>query len=248
MEIPLNIIHDYIGIPVLGLLAYDLLKRHRQRPNYSTHLLGLACTYFTVTVIAFSLPVLLTHNTQLLSVGTFVGDCFQAAAFLCLWLLVIRAFLGNKPVLSKVATGLVIILTIVSMAEAIHRNLTPPYSTELIRTASNMPALTYNDSLAYQILAGLHGLSLLFTGAYFWRQGKEAPTKSQALRIRSIALAFLAGSSIFVIAPGFPVEDQLQVIGVGLSIVFLILGASTVIGRIMKRQENSTPAAPSSET
>lgn len=242
MQIPLNILHDYIGIIVLGPLAIDLLLRNRRHPNTTTFELGLATLCATITTMAYGIPVLFSQQPRIISMGTFVGDLMQTSAMLFMWFIVIRASLGTKPKVMHGATVLVVLLAMVSMAEALYRNLTPPYSTNILNRANGSIAIVYTDSGLYQLLNGINSLALLALGLYFLKEAKRATLRSQRLRIRGIASGFIVGSSAFLFTSAFPVDKQLLFSASVLLIAFLIIAVVGVISlRMMAVEKKAMP-------
>lgn len=239
MEVPLNIIHDYIGFPILVGIGLDSLRRYRKSQNITAKYIGWTSLLTAVTTLSFGLPVLFTHDPFLLSVGTFIGDCAFAVAMLMLWLIVIRGAFITRPrlfIATKVAAGL---LTAGLIVEAVLRNLVSPYSTFVTKSADGI-ALLYRDSTLYKILSGIDSLAMLLVSIYFWKLASAAPTTAQRLRIRSFAVAFVFFASAFVLTPAFPVDNQAAISFTLLSIGFIIVGVFSVIGTVLNRRQAPT--------
>lgn len=239
MEIPYNIIHNYIAFPVLLIIGIDALRRNRANHNITASYVGLACIMGAIAAFCFGFPALFTHDARALSIWTFVGDCAYTFAMLLLWLILIRGTLAHKRTLFVAANSLAVILGIVSLVEAVHRNLILSHSAYISSTAGGGIALLYVDSLSFQIINGLNSLALALIGVYFWRQGKGAATKAQRLRIRSLAVGFLFFAAAFVITPIFPVDNQAQISVALLSAGLIIIGFFAVIGAIAGHKETA---------
>lgn len=229
MQIPLNILHDYIGAIVMGGLSIDLLRRNHRKPNSTTLHFGLATACMALATIAFGFPALLTHDTYRLSIGTFVGDLFATAAMLFLWFISIRAFLATRPRLSQIANVLVVLLTVACIAEGIHRNLTPPYGTSVIVHDGGQLALVYTDSLLYKILNPIDSLALVLISIYFFRQASIPTEKSQRLRLKSVSIGFIFGALAFLITPTLPLNQQLPFTAIMLGIGFLTIAIAGIM-------------------
>lgn len=212
MEVPLNIIHNYIAAPVLFGLGVDLLRRYMRNKNRTSLFLAATCLLATLSVLSFGIPVLFTHNLQVLNAWTFVGDVAFSFSLLLLWFISIQAFLGRWPAAVKIATTLVIGLTIACIVDAVQRTLIPPFDGIELMRANGQLALLYKDTLSYSILNGLDSIVLIFIAIFFWRQGKAAPDAGQRIRVRGVALGFSIAAGGFILVPALlPVHKQFQV-------------------------------------
>ncbi|RTK95000.1 hypothetical protein EKI60_00905 [Candidatus Saccharibacteria bacterium] len=238
MDIPLNVLHNFIGAPIFGWLAFDTFRRNRSKSNQTALYFGWASFFASIALFFFSYPTLFTHDTYLLSVGVLIGDCFFAGAMLMLWLIYIRVFLPNKPLFRTTATILIGILTLVIFAEAVHRTLTPPYGA-YINYANDGIALVFRENTLYKILVGLDSLALVFTGVYFWRLGKQAPNLWQRMRVRGLAIGFGVFATSLLIVPALPLADQATT-SFGIFLVGVIIVAITSItGAVLQRRSES---------
>lgn len=236
MEVPLNILHNYIGLPVMAGLAFETLRRNRTTNNTTGILLGLASLFGAFATAALGIPVLFTQDPTLLSIGTLFGDLFLTILFLIMWIISIRAFLANHPKIVPIAQAAVVALTIACIVEAFHRNIFLSPSTEVIQSNGGI-ALVYKDSILYQVLSGLDSVALLFMSTYFWRQGKDVVKTSQRIRIRSVALGFTLGALGFILVAAFPVEYQVNVTGAFMGTGFGVLVLGYVLSQRAKRKE-----------
>jgi hypothetical protein len=191
-------------------------------------------------MLSYGLPPAFTHDPRLIGIGIFMGDVLQAAGFLYLWFISIRAFLGHRPRLSKFATSLAYILTAVCMLEALHRDLTPPFGAKVADIAGNNLALIYNDTTLTGILYVLDSLALLIMGIYFWSQAKAAPTKAQKAKIRSLGIGMAFITLAFTIPHAFPLEQQLKISTAIFSLFPLSLAIGFIIAHFKKEPVNQT--------
>lgn len=240
MQIPLNIIHFYVGVPILFLLAIDLFRRNTRRNNITTWYFACATLSLALSMLFFGVTALLTHDPRLLSLGTFAGDCFQSAAFLFFWFISIRVFFGSKPRLLLFANAVVVCLTIANMANAIWLDLTPPYSARIIGYPDGVITIAYAAPMLYKILTGLTTLSLVFVGFVFWNQSKNAPTHGQKFRLRAMACATSFGALIFIAIPSFPLSSRFDIYDILLSITLLMIAVSSVVGFILNKRSSKT--------
>lgn len=247
MQVPLNVLHNYIAFPTILLLAIDTFRRNRRDPNVTANLLAWGCLLSSIAALCFGFPALFTHDAQLLSIGTLIGEYAFAASMACIWLVVLRAAFSTRPRLLRIAMGLVALLTIAIAVEAIERNLAFPYSTFIVNSGDSI-ALTYRDTNLYTILNGIDCLAMLFIGIYFWKQAKLAATTAQRLRIRSLAAGLLCFAAAFVITPAFPIANQARISFSLLSLGVIIIGVFGLIGWYLSSQATETPAPPANPT
>lgn len=239
MEVPLNIIHNYVGLPVIIGVVFDTFRRYRVNRNPTTLYLGWTAVLTAIALFFFGIPVLFTQDTWLLSIGTLIGDIALMGMFVFLWFMGIRGTLERWPVVKNIALFLVVVLAASGVVEAFFRNLSPPYSTHVIANGSDI-AIMYKDTLAYQIISGINSISLLLLGSFFWRQAYLAPNPGQRLRIKGLAVGFLFMASSFIVTPTFPIENQAIVSTILLTIGLSIVGIANVVGQSISRKHAAT--------
>jgi hypothetical protein len=244
MEVPLNLLHDYIGLPVLTFLTVDNIIHYKKNPSLTKYHFGFMYFYATLTTAAFGLPVLFTHDPLILSFGTFAGDCFVGAVMALGWLVSIRAFLGNKPRVAVFAKLLVFLLLTAICVESAHRGLNPPYGATVAYNTSGDISVVYADTLAYTVLNALNSLSFLFIGIYFWMQGKTAPTSGVRLRIRGFAIGLMTIALTFFLTPTISSSDKPKSSAVFafsfFTLGYLIIGITALAGKLIdKKKPNS---------
>lgn len=236
MEVPLNILHNYVGLPVLLGLSVDSLLRYRKTNNSTSLFFGWGCFAAAIATAFFGLPALFTHDSYLLSVGTFLGDIAYPVAMFLFWQISLRAA-TSKPRLILFVNTILGALTIALIFEAIFRNLTPPYGNRIIYDASGRTALEYTDTIFFTVFNAIDSLALIFLGIYFWRQGKNAPTRSQRVRILTVAPAFGIVTLAFLFGPLLPLDLQPIFHVVMLSMGFILAAIGGIVGLIIKRTE-----------
>lgn len=242
IDVPWNVVHNYIGFPVLLFIGIDTLRRNKDNDNLTSRYLGWTCILSSVALLAFGVPALLTHDARLLSIGTLVGDFAYASGMLLLWLIILRAAFGSRPRVLKVMNTLFVLLTFGLYVEALVRNLQTPYST-FIKQIEGGVALTYTDGMWYTVLNGIDSLALLFIGIYFWRQAGGAETSAQKMRIRSLAAGLLCFAAAFVVTPMFTLSDQARISFILISVGIVIIGVFNIVGSLIDRRPTQTPPA-----
>jgi hypothetical protein len=235
MEVPLNIIHNYIGFPVLLGLGIDTFRRYKKNNNVTSLYVGLACLSASLAEFCYGMPVLFTHNQRTLSITTLFGDILVGLSMMSLWFLTTRAFLSRWPKAVVFANTLVIAFTGVVITEALFRNLTLPYKITILHNANGGITYSYADAPLYTIFSSIDSLALVFMAIFFWRQGKAAPTKGQRLRIRSFATSFILVSVAFIVPATMPENIQFRVSVILWSIAMLNMALFNAIGSAMDR-------------
>lgn len=245
MEIPINLLHNYIGTIVMSGLSIDILRRYRRNPNPTTLYFGLATAAAAFATAFLGIPALFTQAPFILSATTFLSDLFVSVTLLFLWIISIRAFLANHPLTSKIALGAASGLAIVSMIEAIFRNLTFPYGTHIERTANNQLAVIYEHTLLFNVFLAVNSLSLLFIAIYFAKQASLPPARSQRIRLRGVSSGFIIGAINFMTTPLLPIEQQALYTVACFTVGFLIIAVAGIISLWLipkeKRAAATTP-------
>jgi hypothetical protein len=237
MQFPLNIIHVYIGFPVLLLVSLEAFYRNNKKRNITTLYIGYATLLLALSMLSFGIPALFITDSRTLSIFTYIGDVLQAVSLLFFWFISIRAFVGTKPKLKIVAQILVITLCIAIITEAMFRNLTPPYSTAIETSANGITTIVYSDTLRYIILNGINSIAFLLLGVFFWMQGNAASTPSRKLRIRSYATGFLIAALVYIAMPAYKISETIFLRSVLLSVLFLIIAVAAVISHSLDKKE-----------
>lgn len=249
MEVPINLLHNYIGTVVMTGLSIDILRRNRRNPNPTTLYFGLATAAVAVATAALGIPALFTHDRFILSATTFLSDIAVSVTLLFLWIISIRAFLSKFPKLSKVALAIVGALAVTTMIEAIFRNLTFPYGTHIETTASGQLAVIYYHSMLFNILTAINSLSLLCISAYFLRQASQPPALSQRIRLRGVSIGFIIAGFNFITTPLMPIEKQALYIVACFTLGFLVIAVSGITSLwLIPKEKQAEATAPTTNT
>lgn len=161
------------------------------------------------------------------------------------WMICFKAFLANKPALRNFALFLLVGVTLAICIEAIFRNLTPPYGAHVTYGSNGRIALDYKDTLFFTIFNAIDSAVLLIIGVLFWRQGKDAATRGQRLRIKGSAVSFLVFAAAYIVTPVFGLEKQAQASFILLSAGLIIFGGTNLLGATIDRATN-VPNQPTS--
>ena len=234
MQFPINDIHFFIGFPVLLGLSIDTYLKYRKSKNPTTLLIALASFFLSAALITWSLPTLFTDDTKVLSFFTFIADSLQAMMFLMIWILVIRGYIFNKTLKALAYIGATT-LAVVAVADAALRNLRPPYSTTLESLSSGTYDIVFAESMSYTIITALNSISLLLIGFYFWRSGNSSTDSAQRFRIKSLALAFLLTSIIYIALPAVGFDTNIDITDIALTAIFSILAISGITSFVINR-------------
>ena len=223
-------------------LSIDILRRNRRNPNPTTLHFGLAITCVALGTALYGLPVLWTHDALLLNIATFAADVLIAAALLFLWFITSRAFLPTRPRRALALNIFAGILTAICMIEAIPRNLTAPYSMQLVQQPSGQLAVLYTASPFSQFINTLDAFVLVFIGIYFFKQSSLPPAKSQRIRLRGVSVSFIFAAVAFLATPALPISNQRMFSVIMFSIGFIAMAVAGIISLWMAPKERQQAA------
>ena len=77
MSIPLNLIHFYIGAPILAYISIHGLFFTRNKNNIVTRYFAWATGVYAIAACIYALPVLFTHDSDVLTLTTVIADIVQ---------------------------------------------------------------------------------------------------------------------------------------------------------------------------
>ena len=199
MQIPLNMFHWYIGIPVVFFFAVRGLMSAHKTKNRITLYMGISGLLFTLCLSLYGLPPLFTTDSQILTITTILGDVLQFLALWVMWMAVARIYAPSRPWLRRLIVGLDFLLVLVGVWFSLRENLTTPVT--LIQQANGAWQINFGISLGYEIVTALQFMSLIFVAAKFWSQARGVSDSSQMWRLRSIALGFFIIGASYLIRP-----------------------------------------------
>jgi hypothetical protein len=233
MQFPTNLMNTYIGFPVLTILAIDFLYRYKKNRNSTSLYLGAACLLVAISQLFILLAALLDTDIKTASFLAYGADVFLTTGFLVLWLFSIRALLGSYPRFARIATIFVFLLAIACHVSAFYLDLMPPYSTQLVRSPDGILTMNFRYTLDYTILYSLNRLSLLFAGVYFFKQSNLVSSRSQRLRLQSLAFLIIVAVATSAIIPivrigAFQLNDLILAFG------FLLCGVMAITDHYIK--------------
>lgn len=218
MRIPLNVIHWYIGLPVLAYLWIRGLRSAKT----STNQIG---TYFTsasflmlLAHIFYAVPAAFITDSIQLSWAIFIGDTFQYIALFVIWLIALRIFTGSNVLARNIAKIVLALYTGACVAASYWANI--PYTTQVLWVDGHWK-LDFAYPKYYAALTGFDYLALVALGIYFFLQAKIAPTTSQKWRLRSFAWLFFIIGLLFATQPILPFAFQSTLYSLMLSVGFL---------------------------
>ena len=120
-------------------------------------------------------------------------------------------------------------------------NLRYPYGTSVVRDAAQGVSLAYNDTWVYALLIGVHSVALILIAVFFWGQGSHVPRLGQRLRVRSIAVGFILGSTPFLINPLLSLDAQAVVGVVFWSLSIVSLAIINLVGLVVESRSERLP-------
>lgn len=232
MQLPIKDIHFFVGFPVLLGLAIDTYLKYRKSRNTTTLLIALASLFLSIALLVWAVPTLFTSDTKTLSYFTFLGDSIQGLMFMMIWILVIRGYIFNKKlqITAYLALAVLIVITVIDAAK---RNLLYPYSTTLKQLSENSYDIVFAPSMSYTVITAINSISLLLIGFYFWKSGNSSTDSAQKFRIKSLALAFLVASIIYIALPAIGIDSNVDVSDIALTVIFALLALSGLVSFII---------------
>ncbi|MEI7819186.1 MAG: hypothetical protein WCI47_03655 [bacterium] len=126
MTIPVNLIHFYIGIPILSYLTLYGLVFSKNKHNTVTRYLSLGSGVFLLAALAYCIPVLFTQDARNLTYSTILGDALQFISLNYIWLLGGHLLLSQSKPAQKTLQICVFIITVLSIYVSIIQNLAEP--------------------------------------------------------------------------------------------------------------------------
>lgn len=241
MHIPLNVIHWYIGLPVVALIAIRSLKVARKTHNLLNTYLGLGAASFTICLLFYGLPPLFSTNSQLLTITTIIADAFQFIALFWVWLAVARIYAPKSNVVRWVIIVLEMLMIGLGMYFSITENLATPVV--MSQLANGTWHLEFAFSFGYQLVTAFQYLSLLLLGAHFLLDGWRVKDVNQKLRLWGLAFGFAIVGANYVSRPFLGGPDtsvtQANLMAAGLAVTGIFIIATIILNGLREKNKNS---------
>lgn len=234
MRIPLNVIHWYIGLPVLAYLWIRGLRSAKTSTNQIGTYFAAASFLMLLAHLFYVVPTTFLTDSSQLSWAIFVGDTFQYIALFVIWLIAIRIFSGSNVVARNIAKVILALYTGICVAASYWANI--PYTTQVLWVDGHWK-LDFAYPKYYAVLTGVDYLALVALGVYFFLQAKIAPTSAQKWRLRSFSWLFLIVGLLFSTQPVLPFEFQSASYTVLLSLGFLGVIVCSVMAAIANKKQ-----------
>lgn len=235
MRIPLNVIHWYIGWPVVLIIALRSLYLRNKGQNMINSLFGLAALIFLLCLTAYGLPLQFTDDSQVLTLFTIVGDSLQFLALFFMWLAAIRLYLPSNKLARNIIGGADFLVVLAGIAVSVMSNLANPVTLTFVNNAWQ---LNFSFPFSYQIITAIQYSSLLLIAGKFWTQSKLVTETVQKIRLRAFSIGFLIYGGIFVVRPFFTKSPnsvtQAYLLAAGLLITGVFTVATIYLGRQKK--------------
>lgn len=215
MQIPQNVIHWYIGIPILFVAAVYGFRQSNKGQNVINLFLAYGAAIFCLALLVYAIPPLFITDSNILTTTVIIGDILQFCSMGLVWLVAVRAFVVGKTKTAIATWGVVVLTLVCSMVSVIENRAHPA------RLISEGGKLTYELSFGrwYLTTTAVDYFALVIVGAYFWQQSRHAQSNVQKWRVRAFSLFFMLMGLIFAILP------FLNVSFTGGSISYLFIGA-----------------------
>lgn len=224
MQIPQNVIHWYIGIPILFIAAAYGFKQSQKGQNVINLLLAYGAAIFCLALIVYGIPPLFITDPHALTTTVIIGDILQFCSMALVWLVAVRAFVDGKTKTILATVGVVALTFACSVVSIVENRANPAH---LVTEAGK---LTYELSFgrAYLTATAIDYFALVIVGAYFWRQSSLAQKSIQKWRVRAFSSFFLLMGIVFAILPFVNVSSNggsLSNLFIG---AFLLMAAMTL--------------------
>lgn len=240
MSIPTNVIQWYVGFPILLFISIRGWLSGRKAPNTVTSYLTICSTIFTIAVMVYGIPPLVTSNPAVLSWGVFMGDTLQYVGLFVIWQLVVHTFVPKHSSWRYVLQFLILALTIVCIGNTMYDNLSLPYVAQLIHTAKGT-TFHISYSKRFSLLTALDYIALMLLGVYYWQQSRLAKTSAQKWKLIAFSSCFIIFSARLLLLPFLTVESQSLTLPYVLSLGFLTLAIFSAIAFTRDRAARTKP-------
>lgn len=239
MRIPLNVIHWYIGWPVVLIIALRSLILRNSSKNMINTYFGLAAWTFLLCLTAYGLPLQFTDDSKILTVFTIIADSLQFLALFFLWLAALRLYLPSNTLVRRTIGGADLVVVAIGIAVSITSNMATPVTLTYVNSAWQ---LNFSFPFAYQIITAIQYSCLLLIASKFWTQSRSVAVASQKLRLRAFSAGFLIYGGVFVVRPFLTVSPNSVPQAILLAVGLLITGAFTVATIYLGHKEASRAA------
>ena len=234
MGIPLNLIQFYIGAPILAYICIRGLFFAKDKSNPVTRYVAYATGIFAVAALIYSIPVLFTHDSNILTIGTIIADTFQYLSLATVGFLACHLSLSQWPTLKKFVNLLVIILSGVYVYVSVRENLAFP--AHVISTAEGIQ-LALVSTRTYNIWNGLAFTSLFFVGVSFLSQLRQVMRSSQRYRVAALGTFFVLNGLLFPAIPIFNLDVTSLPIAVSVAVSFILMAILMALSFMAARRE-----------
>lgn len=234
MGIPLNLIHFYIGAPVLAYLAIHGLFFTKDKQNVITRYLAYGATFFFFAALLYALPVLFTHDSSVLTLTIIIADIFQYASLACVGFLATRLSLSRWPIANKILNAVVLLMTGIYISISIHENL--KYPTYVLQNDSGL-TLRFVSSHLYDMWNGIAYSSFIFVGVSFLFQIRQVQRMCQRYRIAAFGIFFLVIGLLFAAVPIFGLDIASTSITFAIALAFILMGVLLALSLLSARRD-----------
>mgnify|MGYP003452325729 CR=1 FL=1 len=126
MSIPLNLIHFYIGAPILAYISIHGLFFTRNKNNIVTRYFAWATGVYAIAACIYALPVLFTHDSDVLTLTTVIADIVQYISLGIVGLLATHLSLTRWPWVRRAANLVIFLASLVFIYVSYHENTAFP--------------------------------------------------------------------------------------------------------------------------
>jgi peptidoglycan/LPS O-acetylase OafA/YrhL len=234
MSIPLNLIHFYIGAPILAYISIHGLFFTRNKNNIVTRYFAWATGVYAIAACIYALPVLFTHDSDVLTLTTVIADIVQYISLGIVGLLATHLSLTRWPWVRRAANLVIFLASLVFIYVSYHENTAFPAQFVMMDGVAHFE---YVSTRTYSIMTGFAFSPLLFVGLSFLMQVREAMRTSQKYRIAGFGVFLAIVGLVMVVAPIFRFDIATTAVTIPVVVAFVLMTILLMLSYLTSQKE-----------
>lgn len=235
MSIPLNLLHFYIGGPILAYISIHGLFFAKNKNNIVTRYFAWATGIYAIAAFMYCLPVLFTQDSGILTTTTIIGDVVSYVALATVGFLATHLGLARWPWLRRAGNSVIILASLVYVYISYHENLAHPASLTYIDGVAHFD---YVSTHIYNVMTGIAFSPLIFVGISFLAQIRGAMRASQRYRIAAFGTFLTQIGLLLAFGPIFNLDLASIFTTISVSVSFIVMSILMFMSFISARKEN----------
>ncbi|MDQ5944411.1 MAG: hypothetical protein QG658_478 [Patescibacteria group bacterium] len=184
MNFPANYIHAIVAIPLFITFSAVSIRSYMKTKNMVTFYLGIAAACYVITL---SFPIILSTNSNVLTIGMMIGASFELIAGIILWILVARLYAPKADFIRGAIISLSIVAAVIAGFLAFRDLMRVPVT---MIEDGGVQILYSPVSREYITMLALQYVSFFFLSIAFWRQSRTVTTARDKMRLRILSVMF----------------------------------------------------------